>query len=274
MNYILGASGLIGSAIRAQLSTFDYRIIPRIQYEKWEEKNEIGLFLKSNSVSPSDRFFICSGLTDPKCQPDQLNLHNLEIPLQLITGIKEFEAEIITFGTILENSDVENPYINSKRKFFEKACLSNRYSRHLHFQLHTVYGLLAPKKHMLLGRFLDAIRDEKTFEMTSGKQYREYWHAQDVAKFVFSRNWATENENFVPVSSGQPIQIADLAIKVFERFSQLELLKLGFIPDDPRETYNSEIFLESYEGRNYMREPIEGVITYLNEYLQEPNYDH
>jgi nucleoside-diphosphate-sugar epimerase len=192
--------------------------------------------------------------------------------MNLISISKMFKAKVVTFGSIQENLEIVNPYVQSKKEFYKKACLDDRYSGHLHFQLHTVYGLLTPKRHMLLGRFLEAIQKGTILEMTSGNQFREYWHAMDVAKFVFSRKWTTGTELFIPVSSGQPIQVADLATKVFEHFREIELLKLGAIPDDPNETYNGNMFLESHNGRDFMRDPIEGVIDYLGRFLQGPNY--
>jgi len=267
MNYILGASGLIGSAIAAQFDSDKCKIIPRSKYETWGDSDEIEFFLKFNSVSDADTFFVCSGVTDPKCKPDKLTLINSEIPLKIISKMKVFEANVVTFGSILENSKLENPYIRSKKEFLKKAFEDNYYQKHLHFQLHTVYGLLPPKNHMLLGHFLESIKQRTTLEMTSGRQYREYWHSLDVAKFIFSRNWKNENESLIQVCSGQPIQIACLANLVFEHFSVVELLKLGAIPDDPREMYNKAMFLDSYHGRVFMRDPVEGVIDYLSKFV-------
>jgi nucleoside-diphosphate-sugar epimerase len=272
MNYILGASGLIGSAITSNLSGPECRIVPRSEYEKWGNLDEIQLFMESNSVSARDTFFVCSGVTDPKGNLNQLTFLNVEVPLNLILTSKMFEASVVTFGSIQENSRIVNPYLQSKKAFFRKACLDYSYSGHLHFQLHTVYGLLKPKRHMLLGVFLDAIQKGATLDMTSGKQYREYWHSLDIASFVLSGKWRTRNESIIPVSSGQPVQIAELASKVFEHFSVMEHLKLGTIPDDPSETYNRNMFIESHNARGFMREPIQGVIDYLNKFIQEPNH--
>ena len=272
MNYILGASGLIGSAIASNLSGPECRIVPRSEYEKWGNLDEIQLFMESNSVSARDTFFVCSGITDPKGNSNELRFLNVEVPLNLISKSKMFEANVVTFGSIQENSRVVNPYVQSKKEFLREACLDNPYSGHLHFQLHTVYGLLTPKRHMLLGMFLDAIQKGVTLEMTSGNQYREYWHALDVANFVLSGKWKTRIELIIPVSSGQPVQIAELASKVFEHFCEIELLKLGTIPDDPSETYNRNMFIESHNAREFMREPIQGVIDYLSKFIQEPNH--
>ena len=267
MNYILGASGLIGSAIAAQFNNDEFQIIPRSQYKTWGDPDEIELFLKFNSVSDADTFFVCSGVTDPKSKLDELTLINSEIPLKIICKARVFEAKVVTFGSILENSKLENPYIQSKKEFLKKAFEDNYYQKHLHFQLHTVYGLHPPKTHMLLGRFLESIKQRATLEMTSGQQYREYWHALDVAKFIFSRNWNYGKESLIQVCSGLPIQIANLANLVFEHFSVVELLRLGAIPDDPRETYNRAMFMDSYQGKDFMRDPIEGVIDYLTKFI-------
>jgi nucleoside-diphosphate-sugar epimerase len=272
VNYILGASGLIGSAIASHLDGLEYQVVLRSEYQKWGNLDDIQLFMESNLVSARDTFFVCSGITDPKGNSNQLTFLNVEVPLNLISKSKMFEANVVTFGSIQEDSRMVNPYLQSKKEFFRKACIDNPYSGHSHFRLHTVYGLLAPKRHMLLGQFLDAIQKDVTLEMTSGNQYREYWHALDVANFVVSGKWKTGIESIIPVSSGQPVQIAELASKVFEHFAEIELLKLGTIPDDPSETYNRDMFAESHNSREFMREPIKGVIDYLSKFIQGTNH--
>jgi nucleoside-diphosphate-sugar epimerase len=225
MNYVLGASGILGSAIAAQFCDDELQIIPRSLYETWCDPAEIERFLKFNSVSDADTFFVCSGITDPSSKPYQLLLFNSQIPLNIISQVKMFNAKVITFGSILENTAIENAYIQSKRDFFKKACQDIYYSKHLHFQLHTVFGSLPPKSHMLLGKFLDSIKQRTTLEMTSGEQYREYWHSSDIVKLLFSREWITENKNHFQISSGQPIQIANLATRVLSQI----ILKTFFI---------------------------------------------
>jgi hypothetical protein len=139
---------------------------------------------------------------------------------------------------------------------------------HVHLQLHTIYGIHVPKKYMLLGKVLEAIRDNSNLKMTSGEQLREYWHAKDVAKFVVSQDWIDNTDKIIPISSGHPIRIKDLVTSIFSSYSMNGLLSLGSIPDDPNESYTLDMFKPSIAAM-YMRDPIQGVQEYIDSCLRE-----
>jgi nucleoside-diphosphate-sugar epimerase len=175
---------------------------------------------------------------------------------------------VVTFGSIQENFSVVNNYVQSKKDFLKLSLEMGKLPAHVHFQLHTIYGIHAPKNHMLLGKVLEAIRDNSNLKMTSGEQFREYWHATDVAKFVISQDGIDNTDKIIPISSGHPLRIKDLVTSIFIKYSLNGLLSLGSIPDDPNESYTLDMFKPSIAA-TYMRDPIPGVHEYIDSCLRE-----
>ena len=268
MNYILGSSGLIGTAIVRELDKQTLKVVPRHEYENWVDPDHFISFLIENEVKPGDTFYICSGVTDPNSNQDLLELHNCDIPLGVLKGSINNKFRVITFGSIQENFSVVNSYVQSKKNFLRLSLELGELPDHVHFQLHTVYGFHEPKKYMLLGKVLEAIRGNSKLKMTSGEQFREYWHATDVAKFVLSQNGIDNTGKIVPISSGHPLRIKDLVTSIFSKYSLNGLLSLGSIPDDPNESYTLEMFKPSIAAM-YMRDPILGVHGYIDSCLTE-----
>ncbi len=272
MNYILGSSGLIGTSIVRQLDSQLLKVVPRNEYENWINPANLITFLYENQVNSGDTFYICSGVTDPNCNRNLLQLHNCDIPVVLLKESIKYEFRVITFGSIQENFSVKNNYVQSKRDFLKRSFEMGELPRHTHFQLHTVYGVHAPKNYMLLGKVLEAIRDNSKLKMTSGQQFREYWHATDIAKFVVSQVGIKNTGQIIPVSSGHPLRIKDLVTSIFNKYSLNGLLSLGSMPDDPNESYTLDMFKPSIAA-TYMRDPMRGVHEYIDSCLSESFYE-
>lgn len=268
MNYVLGSSGLIGTAIVGELDKQSLKIVPRNEYENWVDPARFVSFLIENQVNSDDTFYICSGITDPNSNRSLLQLHNCGIPLMVLKGSIEYRFRVITFGSIQENFSVVNDYIQSKKNFLRFSLELAELPSHVHYQLHTVYGFHAPKNYMLLGKVLQSIRDNSILKMTSGEQFREYWHAADVAKFVVSRNGIDHTDKVIPISSGHPLKIKDLVTSIFVKYSMHGLLCLGSIPDDPNESYTLDMFKPSIAAK-FMRDPILGVHEFIDSCLME-----
>jgi nucleoside-diphosphate-sugar epimerase len=266
MNYILGSSGLIGTAIIRELDEQNSIVVPRNEYENWIKPDRIRTFLRENQVNASDSFYVCSGVTNPTSNRNLLQLHNCDIPLSILKESIERDYRVITFGSIQENFSVLNNYIDSKKEFLKQSTTIGELPNHVHFQMHTIYGFHMPKNYMLLGMVLEAIRSNSCLKMTSGKQFREYWHATDVAKFVVSENWNGNPDRVTPISSGHPLRIKDLVTAIFDKFSLSGLLRLGSLSDDPNEAYTFDMFTPSIAAR-YMRDPVHGVHEYLESCL-------
>ena len=154
MNYVLGASGLVGTAMVEQICEQNLVSVLRNEYISWSSTERLKEFLLDMKITERDTFYYCSGLTNPKGNKNQMILVNCQIPLTLLKQSVETGYRVVTFGSILENSRAQNPYINTKKLFLYEASNLTGLQNHKHFQLHTVYGIHPPKTHMLLGKIL------------------------------------------------------------------------------------------------------------------------
>jgi nucleoside-diphosphate-sugar epimerase len=269
MNYILGASGTIGTAIGELLEDENAVIVPRNQYLEWVHPPTLLEFLAKSKVSSADTIFVCSGATNPETRIDLLELLNYQLPKTLTDVSAVTQCRVITFGSVFENFETSNNYIESKRKFFKSFSERQTNQHHKHFQLHTIYGVNKPKPHMILGQIATSIAGKSTFHMSSGLQLREYWHAFDVARVILELDLMNDDRKVIKVSSGVPFQLKTLALEVFRYFNAEELLSFGSIPDPINENYDKIEGPEIDGIEKMMREPIQGVILYLEKLLRE-----
>jgi hypothetical protein len=269
MNYILGATGTVGTAIRSFLDESDFSIIPKEEYLRWIDPPCFVEFLERNNISVNDSIYVCSGETNPEAPTATQTLINFHLPRSIVALSERSQCRILTFGSIFENFELDNPYLRSKRMFYKFLSQRPPNQNHKHFQLHTLYGINAPKPHMLLGQMSNSIKNKSIFKMSSGLQLREYWHGNDLARVISKLDWHGCGQQVVKVSSGSPFKLKTLALEVFRHFEAEGLLSIDSLPDPSNENYD-KVFMPEVDGlKEMMREPFQGVISYLEDFLGE-----
>lgn len=269
MNYILGASGVVGTAIRSGLNNDDCFIVPKEEYLRWIKAPIFIEFLETNNVSSDDTIFVCSGVVNPQAPPSTHHLINFQLPRAIVSQSERIQCRIVTFGSVFENYKSDNPYLYSKRQFFKFLSQSLSNQNHKHFQLHTIYGINSPKPYTLLGQISNSIKNKSILKMSSGLQLREYWHGHDLAQAIRELDWQGCNQNVVKISSGSPFRLKTLALEVFRFFEVKELLSVDSIPDPANENYDKVITPDVDGIKELMRNPFQGVCSYLEEFLKE-----
>lgn len=178
-----------------------------------------------------------SGITDPAAPPDQLWLSNVAFPLAVIEATAPHEGvRYLTLGTSFEQFPAfaaANPYVESKRRLWSclKAAGTLAHNRRIaHVRLHTVYGG-RPKPHMFLGQMIASLCSGTQFQMSTGRQLREYHHVQDITGAllaILDMDWSFGTEPLM-LSAGDPVRLVDLARAVFKTCGRPDLLKVGAI---------------------------------------------
>jgi nucleoside-diphosphate-sugar epimerase len=267
LNYLLGGTGVLGKAFLSKLAVDNVKIVSRKDYLSWTSFDKTQKYFKQNKINSFDSIFICSGVTNPQSSKEVLNAINFQIPRNILLVAQAIGTKVITFGSVHENFEPTNPYMESKRKLFESINTNQDYANHKHLQLHTIYGINYPKKHMLLGVIENSIKFKTILKMTSGLQLREYWHAEDIANLAFNHKLVNSFERIEKISCGQPFQIRDLALAVFGHFDLLDILVIGGIEDPPNENYNNLMAPRILDLARFRRDEFSGVIEYLEECL-------
>lgn len=276
---LLGATGLIGSALRAQ---FDSQV--RIHTPRWSADPEAPELLARNlSTAANCDVILACGVTDPKTPEAELRYSNFLFPQRLIHAcLPHPGVRFITLGTVMENfpeACAANPYLKSKYDLGSwmqsLASQTGNAGRLLHVRLHTVYGGARQlvKPHMFLGQMLHALEQNREFRMSAGDQLREYHHVDDIAaslRHLLDQPWQTLDATCIGMHSGNPVRLADLATAVFEAFQKRKLLHIGSIPRAPGENVGQSFQRSPTAILVASREPISGVVEWLKAVLGTP----
>ncbi len=267
---LLGSSGILGTGFNTKFDEKTILRTSRSEVESWFGETSLSNMRKYFSkLEPNTTVVNAIGLTDPKTPIDQLKTVNFIFPRRLLGVTNELGLQLVTFGTIMERHvglASVNPYIKSKNDFFSFIQESPPSGRHLHLQLHTIYGGRNSHRHMFIDQIYYSLTKKCEFEMSSGRQIREYHHIDDEMNAI-SRVLQSKLFGTVELNAGNAIQIRQLATEVFKEFAQLPLLKFNAKLD------GVEVFNHFYEKSphlidNVFRDPILGVIKYLKNRLK------
>ena len=238
-------------------------------YAPWHDQKlipQVTAFFSGISGSDAEtKIYIPAGVLDPLADPSELDRVNAQIPINVIKDTRDLNVRIVTFGTILEAvEEIENHYVNSKRRLANYVDEIAKCGEHVHhLRIHTVYGGDAfPAPFMFLGHILKALNQQSTFQMTSGRQLREYHHIDDdvIAINTIANSAAI---GIREISHGNPIELRELATTIFSRFKQSSRLQIGAI-SDPKSEIRGRRFQAPLEFSNVsFREASEGCIDYL-----------
>ena len=274
MILLIGKHGMLSRAIQDQLQDENLIIVDSDLARKWSKQNstfEILEFMKSLQNLPK-LIINSAGQTNPNSHPDLLLGANFYLPKNLFQFAETVGIKLITFGTIFESIEelgTSNEYLKSKYKFYEYIQdKANIQSQMLHIQAHTWYGGHSLHDHMFLGQAFNAIRRGITFEMTSGKQLREFHHIEDdmnAFELLLNQNIS----GIFQLNHGFPVTLQTLAEGLFDHFGLSEKLKLGYLPTPNVE--NSKITFEASRLLSDVRfrDAIPGVSSYFRLLLNE-----
>lgn len=265
MIFIVGSRGRLGQSILGQYNSSDVVCIERAVYESWaapdSDSSIAGYF--SEHVSEGSVVYICSGLLNPRLPVEELHDVNFRLPRNIVRAIAPLGFRTVTFGTAMEGTLRDNAYVQSKlmlSQFVEQ--MSGEDFQPTHVRIHTLYGSAEPSPFMFLGQILNSIRTNTPFEMTQGRQLREYHHVDDDAyaiKSLVDRNIT----GIVELSHGSPISLKALAEAIFQALEKPRLLRLGALPEPAQENFNN-IFIPPAAIKDVeFRESLGAVVEYM-----------
>ena len=171
------------------------------------------------------------------------------------TLIEIAPKKVVTIGTADEYGNQKTPqnelmtskpataYAESKRRAAEFALKLNREKNFpvVILRVFTAYGAGQPPQMFLSQLIKHAIANE-VFEMTDGRQKRDYIYVDDVAKAIFR---AVERENVTGkifnVGSGAAFALREIAAKVWRMCdADFAKLKIGARPKPPGESFDTQ----------------------------------
>ncbi|HWT99123.1 MAG TPA: NAD-dependent epimerase/dehydratase family protein [Terriglobales bacterium] len=274
---LFGAGGQLGSSIARVCSVahpHNLITVPWAQAGKWRRDDVAAWFSRENRAAAD--VIIANGLTDPSRPKNELDHSNTEFPLRVIEAGASFPGlRFMTIGTVMEERaslSTANAYVASKLALchrVEELAQQGLAGRLLHLRLHTLYGVGRPHPHMFLGQMLTALKSESAFSMSSGRQYRQYHHAEDIAMAISAltgRDWF--GQAVLQMNSAETLQLRRIAEAVFRHFGKSSLLQIGAVPEQTGEVIEDPGYAPTEAALFPRSRPaIPGIINWLSECL-------
>lgn len=264
MIFIVGGRGRLGKALVDLYPVQETVLVERSRYQHWGAgKTACIADYFTARATPGSIIYVCSGLLDPKLDAEELNQVNFALPANIIAAVANLDVQVVTFGTAMEGVLVTNSYVQSKMalaRFIQERPAST--CSVLHVRIHTLFGGGEPSSFMFLGLMLQALRNDRAFPMTMGRQLREYHHvADDAAAIVHLAR--SDITGPVTLSHGNPVTLQSLALSVFEGLGKPHLLQIGALPEPAEENF-AQIFspVPALAGFEF-RDTLSAVTSYM-----------
>ena len=277
---VTGASGFIGQHVLNYLNNLSVDVVAITRSKHANLPTLVnGLWVEFDLQNPPKNMFSLMGNPDVLIHlawqglPNYKSLHHFEseLPVQydfLSTLIKEGLQSIVVVGTCFEygmqsnslseklNTNPSNPYGFAKdclRKQLE--FLKTQYNFKLTWtRLFYLYGD-GQSDSSIYPQLKRAIQNsEIKFDMSEGKQLRDYLPVETVAKYLIDLALLKKDIGVVNVCSGVPISVRDLVENWLDENNWSIELNLGFYP------------YPNYEPMNFW-----GDNTYLNKLINSTN---
>lgn len=258
---LTGATGFIGYKVFTNLNknNFSIRAIVRNNKKKFIEENKLStdLIIVDDLFNKSEDWWTeqCKGIdtiihtawyTEPgKYLQSTKNIDCLIGSLNLAKGaIKAGVRRFVGVGTCFEydlnvgDISITTPlkpkslYSHSKVALFSilSELLRKESMEFVWCRLFYLFGdgeddrRLVPYLHNRLSK-------NKTVELTSGKQIRDFLDASDASEIIFNIS-INNHEGPINICSGIPITIKELAEKIADKYGRRDLLKFGVRPEN------------------------------------------
>lgn len=266
--YIIGSSGRLGCALVDEFFKEGIISIDRNVYQEWSQSDGEDKVFKyfDSSQNEGAVIFIASGLLDPKLSREDIFGVNFLLPKNIIEGVKRLRIKVVTFGSVMENlMPSKNYYFESKSRLSEYVSNIASNDRVIqHIQIHTLYGGGPPAPFMFLGQILSALQTNEFFEMTQGKQLREYHHVLDEVKAI-RKLLDVNSYGTVNISHGNPLTLANIAYSIFDSFGKRDLLRIGALPEPVEENFNQTFKLPEFILQNDFRDSLPAIVEYMHQ---------
>ena len=267
---MLGGRGRVGAALARAQGAQGLRVLDRADYATWSQDGADAVARDLERLAaPGDLVCVTSGLLDPAASADALHAVNVALPRNVLDAAARLGLRTMTFGTILEALPTGNPYVRSKIELGEHVARRVADgAAATHVRLHTLFGGGPPHRFMFLGQMLDALRARRPFEMTAGRQLREYHHVDDDASAIL-RIAASGATGVVELSHGAPVALRDIALAVFQAFDSADLLRLGALPEPAQDNFDRVFARPALLDGVHFRDALPAIVASLASAMSE-----
>ncbi len=269
LRVILGSTGLVGSAWKRYKPNSIF--VERPAIENWFSNQPDVSIADFFENLPKDReveIHLCFGNTNSMEKPDLLMQINCHRPLLIAKQALLRNFRVITYGSALEIFGIRNNYFNSKRALAVELARIETKNLWTNVNLHTLYSDYRPHEHMFLGQIYSAIKNRSPFNMTSGKQFREFHHVDDDIQII-DNVLRLNSDQHLEVSHGKPLELIQVAEYLFDSFGLPGLLRRNSYPDNPNDNYTRIFKASPTQGTIIHRDPLSALQSIFAKLLKQ-----
>jgi nucleoside-diphosphate-sugar epimerase len=262
---IIGANGNFSLQLQEILMVNDSMIINKDVYGDWENfDSKLHNRVAEISQKFNLRYLINTvGIVSKRYSPDFSRNWNFLFPKYLYNICQELGLILVTLGSIHENIPKMcrgNPYLESKKEL-EQFLRKDNFENSVHFQIHTWYGGRRVHPEMFLGQIIDSVKNKTVFDMSDGRQLREYHHVFDDAVCLL-KTLQKDVRGAQTISHGEIFTLAEIAFGIFQYFGCEDLLKLDMIKSKSFDVRDKSYLMQGNSNCSF-RPTMKGLIEYV-----------
>lgn len=229
---IIGANGNFSSQLQEILMVNDSMVINKDVYGDWENfDSKLHNRVADISQKFNLRYLVNTvGIVSKRYSLDFIRHWNFLFPKHLYNICQELGLTLVTLGSIHESLPKMcrgNPYLESKKEL-EQFLMKKNFENSVHFQIHTWYGGRRVHPEMFLGQIINSVKNKTVFDMSDGRQLREYHHVFDDTVCLL-KTLRHDVRGAQSISHGEIFTLEEIASGIFQYFGCEELLKLNMI---------------------------------------------
>jgi hypothetical protein len=228
--FIIGENSRLTHSIK-QLKNTNISLVNKAEYILWFKQELFSSFIKENNLNENDSILVTKSIIDPAFNSVEIYKWNFEFQKKIIDTIEcnKIKIDIYFTGSVFEKTDIQNKYLDSKRKLSSYIQKNNfKYVRPVILRLNTLFGLGLPPSNMFLGQIYYSLKNKQIFKMSHGNQIRQYHHYDEVAEFILDIILSKKiNKKIIEITGKEWIKLNYLANSIFSHFNSLELLKIN-----------------------------------------------
>ena len=260
---IIGHNGNLAKKLKDRYP--NARVITSKEYLTWNKVLDV----KKLKDAETTDIFVAIGIVSRRANAQDLELINYKIPTLIASAVPSTDLRIITFGTIMEKNlqlSAKNPYVASKNRLSLYLQNNLEPQSYLHLLINTLYGGYRLNPEMFLGQLFTSIKTNSRFNMSDGRQVREYHHIEDdlsALELFLEKKVGGIQE----ISHGESFHLEEIARQVLLHFNMEEKLMLGAFNSPTEEIYEPIGVKNLLLKEISFRPTIDGIISYINQQL-------
>ena len=165
-----------------------------------------------------------------------------------------------------------NSYVRLKYELSEYITNNYDKERYIHLRLHTLYGGKTLNTNLFLGKLVKSLELGQVFEMSSGRQLRQYHHVDDILKILIGQ-MEKDRSGVLEIGGLQAMTLREIATLVVSNYGDVSKIKFSPRLDQDSDIYHSLEPAGLILSQRELRDRKSVILRYVKQFLsrKSPN---